>query len=70
MHAPPLQVEHQALSSKSPNIWMTNRIIGRKMGRNLSEDLFFCSSPVLGEYMGRILSVTISNFDLCFSQIF
>ena len=32
--APPLQVEHQALGSKSPDI-------GQKMGRNLSEDLFF-----------------------------
>ena len=31
---PPLQVGHQALGSKSPDI-------GRKMGQNLSEDLFF-----------------------------
>ena len=38
---PPLQVGHQALGSKSPDF-------GRKMGRNLSEDLFFCSSPDFG----------------------
>ena len=31
---PPLQVGHQALGSKLPDF-------GRKMGRNLSEDLFF-----------------------------
>ena len=30
----PLQVGHQALGLKSPDI-------GRKVGRNLSEDLFF-----------------------------
>ena len=56
------------------------------MGQILSEDPFFCSSPVLGENMGRILSedlffllftcfwgrilsVTILNSNLCFSQI-
>ena len=38
------------------------------MGRNLSEDLFFCSSPDFGRKMGRNLSVTISNSDLCLSQ--
>ena len=44
---------------------------GRKMERNLSEDLFFfCSSPDSGRKMGRNLRVTISNSDLRFSQIF
>ena len=48
--APPLQVGHQGLGSKSPDI-------GRKMGRNLSENLFFfCSSPDFGQKMGRNLS--------------
>ena len=65
---PPLQVGHQALGSKSSDI-------GRKMGRNLSEDfffifIFFCSSPDFGRKIGRNLSVTISNSDLCSSQIF
>ena len=60
---PPLQVGHQALGSKSPDI-------GRKMGRNMNEDLFFCSSPDFGRKMGQNLSVTISNSDLCSSQIF
>ena len=47
--APPLQVGHQALGSKSPDI-------GRKMGRNLIEDpFFFCSSPDFGRKMGRNL---------------
>ena len=42
---PPLQVGHQALGSKSPDI-------GRKIGRNLSEDLFlfiFALHLILGE---------------------
>ena len=45
---------------------------GRKIRRNLSEDLFFflCSSPDFGRKMGRNLSMTISNSDLCSSQIF
>ena len=44
---------------------------GRKIGRNLSEDLFFFySSPDFGRVMERNLSVTISNSDLCSSQIF
>ena len=60
---PPVQVGHQALGSKSPDI-------GRKMERNLSEDHFFCFSPDFGRKMGRNLSVTISNSDLCSSQIF
>ena len=30
-------------------------INGQKMGRNLSEDLFFCSSPDFGRKMGRNL---------------
>ena len=59
----PLQVGQQALGSKSPDI-------GRKMGRNFSEALFFCSSPDFGRKMGRNLSVTISNSDLRSSQIF
>ena len=83
MPPPPLQVGHKALGSKSPDF-------GRKMGRNLSENLFFalhlilgkkwdaiwvktfffCSSPDFGRKMGRNLSMTISNFDLCSSQIF
>ena len=62
--APPLQIGHQALGSKSTDF-------GRKMGRNLSEDLFFfCSSPDFGRKMGQNLSVAISNTDLCASQIF
>ena len=59
----PFQVGHQALGSKSPDF-------GQKMGRNLSEGLFFCSSPDFGRKMGRDLSMTISNSDLCSSQIF
>ena len=46
---PPLQVGHQALGSKSLDF-------GRIMGRNLSEGLFFCSSPDFGKKMGRNLS--------------
>ena len=54
----------QGLGSKSPDI-------GRKMGRNLGEDLFFFySSPDFGRKMGRNLNVTISNSDLCSSQTF
>ena len=45
---PPLQVGHQALGSKSPDF-------GRKMGRNLSEDLFFFALHlVLGEKWDEI----------------
>ena len=40
------------------------------MGLNLSEDLFFCSSPYLGQKIGLILGGPISYSDLCFSQIF
>ena len=54
---PPLQVGHQALGSKSPDI-------GRKIGRNLSEDLFFCSSPDFGRKMGRNLSEDFFFFAL------
>ena len=44
----PLQVGHQALSSKSPDF-------GRKMGRNLSEDLFFFALHlILGEKWDEI----------------
>ena len=44
---------------------------GRKMGRNLSEDLFFlCSSPKFGRKMRLNLSGTTSDSDLCSSQIF
>ena len=39
-HAPPLQVGHQSLSLKSPGIWVKDEMIGQKMGRDLSEDLF------------------------------
>ena len=62
-HAPPSQAGHQAWGSKSPDF-------GQKLGRNLSEDFFFCSSPDFGRKMGRNLSVTISNSDLCSFQIF
>ena len=48
-------------------IWV---ILGEKTGRNLSEDLFFCSSADFGRKMARNLSVTISNSDLCSSQSF
>ena len=44
---PPLQVEHQALGSKSPDI-------GQKMGRNLSEDLFFSLHLISGEKWDEI----------------
>ena len=44
----PLQVGHQALGTKSPDI-------GRKMGRNLSEDLlFFALHLILGEKWDKI----------------
>ena len=53
----------QALDSKSPDI-------GRKMGRNLNEDLFFCSSPDFGRKNGtkfecdnfKFWSMFLSNF--------
>ena len=38
---PPLQAGHQGLGSKAPDI-------GRKIGRNLSEDLFFALHLILG----------------------
>ena len=62
-----LEVGHQALGSKSPDI------LGEKWDKILilSEDLFFlffCLSPDFGQKMGRNLSVTISNSDLCSSQ--
>ena len=44
--------------------------LGEKNGLNLSEDLFFCSSPNFGRKIGLILGGTISDSDLCFSQIF
>ena len=43
---------------------------GLKIGGNLSEDLFFCSSPNFGRKIGQNLSGTISDSDLCSSQIF
>ena len=43
----PLQVGHQALGSKSPDI-------GRKIGRNLSEDFFFALHLILGEKWDEI----------------
>ena len=47
---PPLQVGHQALSSKSRNIWVKDEMIGRKMGRILSKDLFiFALHLILGK---------------------
>ena len=80
---PPLQVGHQALGSKPPDFGRkmernlsedlflcSSPDFGQKLRRNLSEDLFFCSSPNFGRIMGRNLSVTISNSDLCSSQIF
>ena len=46
--APALQVGHQALGSKSPHF-------GRKMGRNLSEELFFFAFHlILGEKWDEI----------------
>ena len=67
---PLLQVGNQAF-----RFWARNLSdFRRKMARNLSEDLFFlfffCSSPDFGRKLGRNLSVTISNSDLCSSQIF
>ena len=52
MAPPPLQVGHQALGSKSPDF-------GRKMGRNLSENVFsffffFALRMILGETWGEI----------------
>ena len=43
---------------------------GRKIGLNLSEDLFFCSSPDFGRKIGLNLGGTISDSDVCFSEIF
>ena len=47
MLPPSLQVGHQALGSKSPDF-------GRKMGRNLSEDLFLALNLILGEKLDEI----------------
>ena len=44
---PPLQVRHPGLGSKTPDI-------GRKMGQNLSEDLFFALHLILGEKWDEI----------------
>ena len=56
MASPPLQVEHQALGSKSPDI-------GRKMGRNLSKDLFFLALHlILGENWNEIWVKTFFLF--------
>ena len=41
-----------------------------KNGTKFEWRLFFCSSPDFGRKMGRNLSVTISNSDLCSSQVF
>ena len=43
---------------------------GRKIGLNLSEDHFFCSLPNFGRKIGLDLSRTISDSELCSSQIF
>ena len=47
---------------------------GQKIEPNFSEDLFFlfffCSSPNFGRKIGLILDGTISDSDLCSSQIF
>ena len=58
--APPLQVGHQALGSKSPDF-------GRKMGQYLSEELFFCSPPDFGRKMGRNLSEDLFFFLFAFT---
>ena len=64
---PPFASWASGLSSKSPNIWVKDEIIGRKMGRNVSEDLFFfCFSLVFGENMGRILSEDLFLLFTCF----
>ena len=42
---------------------------GLEIGLNLSEDLFFGSSPNFGRKIGLNLSRTISDSDLCSSQI-
>ena len=53
--SPPLQVVLQGLGSKSPDI-------GRKMGRNESEDLFFFALHlILGEKWNEIL---VSQFQI------
>ena len=68
---------HLILGEKWDEIWVktfffcSSPDFGRKMGRNLSEDLFFsCSLPDFRRKKGRNGSVTISNSDLCSSQIF
>ena len=43
---------------------------GLKIGGNLSEDPFFCSSPNFERKIGLNLIRTMSDSDLCSSQIF
>ena len=65
-HAPPpLQVGHQAFK-----LWDRNHLILGEKWDEIWVKTFFCSSPDFGRKMGRNLSVTISNSDLCSSQIF
>ena len=54
--APPFASWASGSELETPDIWVKNKIIGREMGQNLSEDLFFCSSPDFGRKMGRNLS--------------
>ena len=51
-------------------VFTLHLIFGRKIGLNLSEDLFFCSSHNFRRLIGLNLSGTISDSDLCSSQIF
>ena len=59
----PLQVGHQGLGSKSPDI-------GQKMGRNLSEDLFFALHLIFGKKWDKIWVWRFQISNLCSSQIF
>ena len=69
---------HQRLGLKSEEIWVKTLLFffcsapnfGQKIGLNLSEDPFFCSSPNFERKIGLILGGTISDSDLCSSQIF
>ena len=48
-------------------LWARNHLI---YGTKFEWRPFFCSSPDFGRKVGRNLSMTISNSDLCSSQIF
>ena len=51
-------------------LWAWNHLILGEKWDEIWVKTFFCSSPDFGRKMGRNLSVTISNSDLCSFQIF